>query len=48
LYEKARLGEGMGEGKMISGYKILGQEVDAYFVILDSPVIFEGEYHDFY
>ena len=48
LYEKARLGEGMGEAKMITGYKILGNEVDAYFVILDSPVIFEGEYHEFY
>jgi len=48
LYEKARLGQGMGESKKIEGVKILGQTVDAFFVVLDSPVIFDGDYHDYF
>ena len=47
LYEKARLGQGMGEGHMVKGYKIVRDTVEAYFVILDVPIVFEGRYHEF-
>ncbi len=37
----------MGEGHVVKGYKIVRDTVEAYFVILDVPIVFEGIYHEF-